>query len=83
MSVMGILAWIILGGLAGWVATKLVGRGGRGLVFNIVIGIVGAFVGGLVFEFIGSTGVTGFNLWSFLVAVVGASLLLWIARQIG
>jgi uncharacterized membrane protein YeaQ/YmgE (transglycosylase-associated protein family) len=74
---MGICGWIILGGLAGWVASIIAGNNARqGLIGNIVVGIVGAFVGGWVFNFFGGYGVTGFNLYSFGVALVGAVLTL-------
>jgi len=72
---MSILGWIILGGLAGWVAQLITGRGG-GLITNIVVGIVGAFIGGFLMSFAGGGGVTGFNLYSFVVALVGAVVLL-------
>ncbi|NBG88703.1 GlsB/YeaQ/YmgE family stress response membrane protein [Isachenkonia alkalipeptolytica] len=74
---MGILAWIIFGALAGWIANGIAGDKRRmGCGMNVVIGIVGASIGGLVFSAIGGTGVTGFNLWSLFVAVVGAVILL-------
>ena len=70
---MGYLAWIILGALAGWIASKIMGKDSHmGAVANIAVGIVGAFIGGFVFKFIGASGVTGFNLWSLIVSVVGA-----------
>jgi uncharacterized membrane protein YeaQ/YmgE (transglycosylase-associated protein family) len=72
---MGILGWIILGGIAGWIASALTGSR-DGCLMNIVIGIVGALIGGFVFSLIGSTGFSGFNLWSLFVAVVGAVILL-------
>ena len=75
---MGIIAWIVIGALAGWIAGLIVKGSGSGLFMNIVIGIVGAFIGGLVMNLIGSAGVTGFNPWSLLVAIVGAILLLGI-----
>lgn len=74
---MGIIAWIILGGLAGWIASIITGRNNRmGCLANIVAGIVGAFIGGFLMSFIGGSGVTGFNLYSFIVAVIGAVVLL-------
>jgi len=74
---MGIIGWIVLGALAGWVASIIMGRNNRqGCITNIVVGIIGAFLGGFIFNLFGSTGITGFNLWSFLVAVVGAVALL-------
>ena len=73
---MTILGWIILGLLAGFIASKIVNKTGEGVVLDIVLGIVGAVVGGLIFNAIGDTGVTGFNLWSLFVAVIGAVVLL-------
>ena len=76
---MGILSWIILGALAGWVASMITGRNDRmGCIANIVVGIVGAFIGGWIVSLIGGQGVTGFNLYSFVVAVIGAVVLLFI-----
>jgi uncharacterized membrane protein YeaQ/YmgE (transglycosylase-associated protein family) len=80
---MGICGWIILGGLAGWVASIIAGNNARqGLLGNIVVGIVGAFVGGWVFSFFGGYGVTGFNLYSFGVALVGAVLTLSVKKML-
>jgi uncharacterized membrane protein YeaQ/YmgE (transglycosylase-associated protein family) len=73
---MGILSWIILGGIAGWLGSMIVNRGGEGVLRDIVLGIIGGIVGGWVFAMMGSTGVTGFNLWSLFVAVVGAVIVL-------
>jgi uncharacterized membrane protein YeaQ/YmgE (transglycosylase-associated protein family) len=73
---MGILSWIILGGIAGWLGSMVVNRGGEGVLRDIVLGIVGGLVGGWLFSAMGSTGVTGFNLWSLFVAVVGAVIVL-------
>ncbi|MBC7565228.1 GlsB/YeaQ/YmgE family stress response membrane protein, partial [Candidatus Saccharibacteria bacterium] len=73
MGGLGIIGWIVLGGLAGWVASMIAGTNARqGLLGNIIAGIIGGVVGGFVFGLFGSSGVTGFNLWSFLVALVGA-----------
>jgi uncharacterized membrane protein YeaQ/YmgE (transglycosylase-associated protein family) len=79
---MGIILWIIFGGLVGWVASMLMG-GGKGLVMDIVLGVIGAIVGGWVMSFFGKTGVSGFNLYSFLVALLGAVILIAIVRAIG
>lgn len=80
---MGYIAWLILGALAGWIASTIMGKDSQmGVVANIVVGIVGAFIGGFIFNFIGAAGVTGFNLWSLIVAVVGACILLFIANKI-
>jgi uncharacterized membrane protein YeaQ/YmgE (transglycosylase-associated protein family) len=77
---MGILGWIILGGLAGWLASRLVRGTGLGLIGDIVVGIVGGLIGGFIIGALGGTGVTGFNLWSFVVALLGAILLLFVVR---
>ena len=80
---MGILAWIILGGLAGWIASKIAGTNeSMGILLNIVVGIAGAFVGGFLFSIFGGAGVTGFNIYSFLVALAGAVVLLWIFKAV-
>ena len=73
---MGFLSWIVLGAIAGWLGSLLVNRTGEGLLRDIVLGIVGGLVGGWIFSMLGSTGVTGFNLWSLFVAVVGAVVIL-------
>lgn len=73
---MSLLAWIILGLVAGFVASKIVNKSGEGFVLDIVLGIVGAIAGGWVFQAFGMAGVTGFNLYSLLVAVAGSVLLL-------
>lgn len=78
---MGVLGWIILGGLAGWIASMLTGES-EGCLMSVVLGIVGAVIGGFVFSLIGKTGVTGFNLWSLLVSVVGAVILLSIVKAV-
>jgi uncharacterized membrane protein YeaQ/YmgE (transglycosylase-associated protein family) len=79
---MSILAWIVLGLIAGFVASKLVNRTGEGIVLDIVLGVVGAVLGGWIFNRFGATGVTGFNVWSLVVAVVGAVVLLLIVHAI-
>ena len=73
---MSIIAWIVLGLIAGFIASKLVNKTGEGIVLDIGLGIVGAVVGGFVFNQLGAAGVTGFNLYSMLVAVIGAVLVL-------
>ena len=73
---MSILAWIILGLIAGFVASKIVNKTGEGLVLDIVLGVVGAVVGGFLFNQFGAAGVTGFNVYSMFVAVVGAVIVL-------
>jgi len=73
---MSVIGWIILGLIAGFIGSKIVNRTGQGILINIVLGIVGAIVGGFIFSAVGSTGVTGLNLWSMFVAVVGAVVVL-------
>ena len=73
---MGIIAWLILGLIAGFIGSKIVNRSGEGLVLDIVLGIVGDIVGGFIFNFFGHAGVTGLNLYSLLVAVIGAIVVL-------
>jgi uncharacterized membrane protein YeaQ/YmgE (transglycosylase-associated protein family) len=73
---MSILAWIVLGLIAGFIGSKLVNKTGEGIILDIVLGIVGAVVGGYVFSVLGAGGVSGLNLYSLLVAVVGAVLVL-------
>ena len=75
---MGIIAWIVLGLIAGFIASRIVNHTGSGLVMDIVLGVVGALVGGFVFSLFGAVGVTGFNIYSMLVAVVGAVVVLWL-----
>jgi len=79
---MGIIAWIVLGLIAGFIASKIVNHTGSGMIMDIVLGIVGAMAGGFVFSMFGAVGVTGFNIYSLLVAVVGAVLVLWIYHAI-
>ena len=70
---MGIISWIILGLIAGYIGSKIVDKQGQGFWLNIALGIVGALVGGFLFDFFGSTGVTGLNIWSMIVAIVAPS----------
>lgn len=74
--VMSVIAWIVLGLIAGFIASLIVNRRGEGMPFDILLGIVGAVLGGWIFNAAGAVGVTGFNVWSLLVAVVGAVALL-------
>ena len=75
---MNILLWIVLGALAGWIAGMIMGGEKRGILGNVIIGVLGSAVGGFVSSLLGLGGVDGFNLYSLLVAVGGACLLLWI-----
>jgi uncharacterized membrane protein YeaQ/YmgE (transglycosylase-associated protein family) len=73
---MSILAWLVLGLISGFVASKIVNRSGEGVFLDIVLGVIGALVGGWLFNFLGHSGVTGLNLYSMFVAVVGAVVVL-------
>ena len=75
---MSILAWIILGLVAGFIGSKIINKTGEGIIRDILLGIVGAVVGGFVFRLFGFSGVTGLNLWSLLVAVIGAVVFLFL-----
>jgi uncharacterized membrane protein YeaQ/YmgE (transglycosylase-associated protein family) len=79
---MSIIGWILLGLIAGFVASKIVNKAGEGVVLDIVLGIVGAIVGGFVFALPGAQGVTGFNLYSMFVAVIGAIIVLVIYHAV-
>ncbi len=80
---MGIIAWIVLGGIAGWIASMLMHTdGSQGIIMNVVVGIVGAFIGGFIFNFFGGAGTTGFNFYSLGVAVIGSVVLIWILRLV-
>jgi uncharacterized membrane protein YeaQ/YmgE (transglycosylase-associated protein family) len=80
MDLTAILVWIVVGGVAGLLASLLVRGTGLGLVGDIVVGIVGAFLGGFIYSLFGHAGVTGFNLYSLVVAFIGAVVLLLIGR---
>ena len=73
---MGILSWLIVGLVAGYIGSKLVNRTGEGLTRDLLLGVIGAIVGGAVFHALGYVGVTGVNVWSILVAVVGSVIVL-------
>ncbi len=78
---MNFLGWIIIGGIAGWIASKIMKTDqSMGVLANIVVGIVGAFIGGFVFSSIGGEGVEKFNIYSLLVATVGSVILLGILK---
>lgn len=78
---MGIILWIVFGAIVGWVASMFMGTN-EGLVLDIVLGIIGAVLGGWLMSFLGKSGVTGFNLYSFLVALLGAVVLIAIFKAI-
>ena len=78
---MEILTWVIIGGIAGWLASMIAGtNASMGLMANIVVGIVGALIGGFIVNLFGGAGFTGFNIWSLLVATLGAVVLLWVIK---
>lgn len=79
---MSILGWIVLGLIAGWIGSNIVDNGGRGPLIDILLGIVGALVGGAIFSALGAVPVTGFNLWSLFVAVVGSVVVLVIYHAV-
>lgn len=68
--------------IAGWLASMVMGKGGYGLIGDIIVGIIGAFIGGFLFNALTGTGITGFNLWSIFVAFVGAVILIAILRAV-
>jgi uncharacterized membrane protein YeaQ/YmgE (transglycosylase-associated protein family) len=73
---MSLLAWVVLGLISGFIGSKIVNRRGEGILLDILLGVVGAVLGGLLANLFGMSGVTGLNLWSVLVAVSGSILLL-------
>jgi uncharacterized membrane protein YeaQ/YmgE (transglycosylase-associated protein family) len=79
---MSIFAWIILGLIAGFIGSKIVNKRGEGLVLDLILGIVGAIAGGWLFNTFGASGVTGLNLYSLMVAVVGAVVVLVVYHAI-
>jgi uncharacterized membrane protein YeaQ/YmgE (transglycosylase-associated protein family) len=79
---MSVIAWIILGLLAGFISSKIVDHSGQGALVDILLGVVGAFVGGLLFNAFGAVGVTGFNVRSLVVATIGAVVVLVIKHAI-
>lgn len=78
---MNIFLWIILGAIAGWLA-DIIMASSHGMLEDIILGIIGAFVGGFIFNSFGQPGVTGFNIYSILVAVIGAIILIFLGRLI-
>jgi uncharacterized membrane protein YeaQ/YmgE (transglycosylase-associated protein family) len=79
---MSILGWIILGLIAGFIGSKIVNKTGQGMLLDIVLGIVGAVVGGTLFSFFGAAGVTGLNIYSLIVAIIGSIVVLWLYHMI-
>jgi uncharacterized membrane protein YeaQ/YmgE (transglycosylase-associated protein family) len=83
MEPMGFLAWLVVGAVAGWLASLVMKTNRQqGLLMDIVVGIVGAVIGGFLFNQLGTAGVTGFNVWSIFVAFIGAVVLLGIIRLV-
>lgn len=81
---MGIIGWVIIGALAGWIASMITGNNHKmGAGKNILVGIAGGLIGGFVMNLIGGYGITGFNIWSLLVATIGAVILLVIINAVG
>lgn len=78
---MNIILWIILGAAAGWIADMLM-ESAHGMLEDIILGVIGAFVGGFILNFFGQPGVTGFNIYSLVVAVIGAVVLIFLGRLI-
>jgi uncharacterized membrane protein YeaQ/YmgE (transglycosylase-associated protein family) len=78
---MTIILWIVFGAVVGWIASMIAGTN-EGLLGNIIVGIVGSLLGGFIMDAFGQTGVTGFNFYSFFVAVLGSVVLLWIYRAV-
>lgn len=81
MEPMGLIAWLIVGAIAGWLASRVI-PSGLGLVGDIVVGILGGFIGGFLFRAIGEPGMTGFSIWSIFVAFIGAVVLLYVIRLV-
>ncbi len=80
---MEIISWIVIGGLAGWIASLIMKTDqSMGLGTNVVVGIIGGLLGGFIMSLFGSAGVTGFNVWSLLVATIGAVVLLAIVKAV-
>jgi len=79
---MSIIGWIVLGLIAGFIASKIVNKQGEGIILDIVLGVVGAVVGGYLFSMFGAEGVSGVNIYSMFVAVVGAIVVLVIYHAI-
>jgi len=79
---MSILGWIVLGIIAGWIGSNIVDNGGKGPLLDMVLGIVGALVGGSIFNALGALPVTGFNLYSLFVAVIGSVIVLVVYHAI-
>ncbi len=83
MEIMNILGWVVLGGLAGWVASLIMKNNRQmGIIANIIVGIIGAFAGSFLLGLIGVAGMSGFNVYTFFVALLGAVVLLFLYNMI-
>lgn len=78
---MNIILWIVFGAIAGFIADLVMG-GDHGMIEDIILGVIGAIIGGFIFNFFGQPGVTGFNIYSIVVAVIGAALVIFIGRLV-
>ncbi|WP_159587876.1 GlsB/YeaQ/YmgE family stress response membrane protein [Chelativorans xinjiangense] len=79
---MSIISWIILGLIAGFLGSKIVNKSGQGMLLDIVLGVVGAVVGGVIFSFFGASGITGLNIYSLIVAVIGSIVVLYLYHSV-
>jgi uncharacterized membrane protein YeaQ/YmgE (transglycosylase-associated protein family) len=79
---MGVIGWIILGLIAGFIASKIVNKTGSGMYMDIALGVIGAIVGGVLARLVGIHGVTGLNIYSLIVAVIGSVVVLWIYHAV-
>jgi len=79
---MGILLWIIFGAIAGWITSMLMNTGRSSVLWDIILGVIGSVVGGFVMNLLGQPGVNGFNMYSFIVAIIGAAIVIYIGRML-
>jgi uncharacterized membrane protein YeaQ/YmgE (transglycosylase-associated protein family) len=79
---MGIISWNILGLIAGFIASKIVNKAGSGMYMDIALGVVGAIVGGVIARLVGIHGVTGLNIYSIIIAVIGSIVVLWVYHRV-
>ncbi|MGU3400184.1 GlsB/YeaQ/YmgE family stress response membrane protein [Brucellaceae bacterium D45D] len=79
---MSVIGWIILGLIAGFIGSKIVNKSGQGFFLDIALGIVGAIIGGVIFTFFGASGITGLNIYSLIVAVIGSVVVLWLYHAV-
>lgn len=76
------IVWIVIGGVAGWLASLVVRGGGLGIAGDVIVGIIGALIGGFIVNAFGGSGFSGFNVWSLFVAFIGAVVLLFVVRLV-